>query len=215
MKNKLFGVFLFVAGAAVGSVATWKFVKTKYERIAQEEINSVKETFSEVNGSAEDSAQEDSNKDCSSSRSRVFDIGHPPLEDPDEDPQDHMKRLFEYESTVQRLKYGSVKTNREEGDEPVVCTPYVISPDMYGEDGYDTSALTYYADGILEDDYWNIIDNVEEVVGTDFKNHFGEYADETVFIRNEELKTDYEITRDKRTQAESQMYSPHGVEDNA
>ena len=36
--NKLWGVFIFAAGAAIGSVVTWKIVKRKYERRAQEEI---------------------------------------------------------------------------------------------------------------------------------------------------------------------------------
>ena len=37
---------IFSTGVAIGSFVTWKMVKTKYERIAQEEIDSVKETFS-------------------------------------------------------------------------------------------------------------------------------------------------------------------------
>ena len=41
------GLYLatFATGAIVGSVVTWCFVKKKYERIAQEEIDSVKEVF--------------------------------------------------------------------------------------------------------------------------------------------------------------------------
>lgn len=41
------GLYLaaFAVGAMAGSLATWCFVKKKYERIAQEEINSVKEVF--------------------------------------------------------------------------------------------------------------------------------------------------------------------------
>ena len=38
-------VFIFVAGAAIGSVATWRFVKTKYEQIAEEEIESMREYY--------------------------------------------------------------------------------------------------------------------------------------------------------------------------
>ena len=75
--------------------------------------------------------------------------------------------------------------------------------------------LTYYADGVLEDEYWNVIENPEDIVGDEFMNHFGEYADDVVYIRNEELKTDYEITRDKRTHAESQEESPYAVKPNA
>ena len=45
MNNKVIGIIAFAAGAAVGSVATWKLVKTKYEQIAQEEIESVREIY--------------------------------------------------------------------------------------------------------------------------------------------------------------------------
>ena len=46
MNTKIVGALAFLAGAAVGSVVTWKVVKTKYDQIIQEEINSVKAVFS-------------------------------------------------------------------------------------------------------------------------------------------------------------------------
>ena len=108
------------------------------------------------------------------------------------------------------MKYSTASENQEEGGgEPVPCAPYVISPDDFGDvDGYETANLTYYSDGVVEDDYWNVVENVDDIIGNDFMNHFDEYAEATVFIRNESLKTDYEITKDKRTYAESQAYSP-------
>ena len=45
MSNKLISIGAFVVGAAIGSVVTWKIVKTKYEQFAQEQIDSVKEVF--------------------------------------------------------------------------------------------------------------------------------------------------------------------------
>ena len=45
MNDNLSKVFIFVAGAAIGSVVTLKFLEEKYKRIADEEIESVKETF--------------------------------------------------------------------------------------------------------------------------------------------------------------------------
>lgn len=38
---------MLVVGAAAGSAATWLYAKKYYERIAQEEIDSVKAVFSE------------------------------------------------------------------------------------------------------------------------------------------------------------------------
>ena len=33
MNTKMINVMMFAAGAIIGSLATWKYVKTKYERI--------------------------------------------------------------------------------------------------------------------------------------------------------------------------------------
>ena len=52
--NKAFGIVIFAVGAVAGSAATWYFTKTKYEKIAQEEIDSVKEVFSNRNKSADE-----------------------------------------------------------------------------------------------------------------------------------------------------------------
>ena len=37
----------FIAGATVGALGAWFFAKKKYEKIAQEEIQSVTDAFSE------------------------------------------------------------------------------------------------------------------------------------------------------------------------
>lgn len=42
----------------------------------------------------------------------------------------------------------------------------------------------------------NIIRNVDEIVGEESLDHFGEYEEDTVYVRNEELETDFEILKD-------------------
>ena len=42
MNNKIMGCLLFVVGLAIGSVVTGQHVREKYEKIVQEEIDSVK-----------------------------------------------------------------------------------------------------------------------------------------------------------------------------
>ena len=39
MNNKLISIGAFIVGAAIGSVITWKIIKTKYEQFAQEQID--------------------------------------------------------------------------------------------------------------------------------------------------------------------------------
>ena len=45
MSSKGLTFLAFIAGAGIGSVCTWQLLKRKYELIAQEEIDSVKEKF--------------------------------------------------------------------------------------------------------------------------------------------------------------------------
>ena len=77
--------------------------------------------------------------------------------------------------------------------------PYVISPDEFNElDDYEVESLTYYADGILTDDQDNIIEDVELLIGKGSLTHFGEYEDDSVFVRNDDMRTDFEILLDTR-----------------
>ena len=48
MNKSLSNAILFTIGVAIGSLVTWKVVKTKYERVAQEEIDSVKAEYEKL-----------------------------------------------------------------------------------------------------------------------------------------------------------------------
>ena len=77
--------------------------------------------------------------------------------------------------------------------------PYVISPDEFGGvEEYEKISLSYYADGILADDDDEVMENADEIVGLDSLTHFGEYEDDSVFVRNDVMKCDYEILLDHR-----------------
>ena len=54
----------------------------------------------------------------------------------------------------------------------------------------------YYADGVVTDDEREIVDDWADLIGPDFMTHFGEYEDDSVFVRNTVLKADYEILKD-------------------
>ena len=77
--------------------------------------------------------------------------------------------------------------------------PYVISPDEFGEfEDYEKISLIYYNDGVLTDENNEIVDDINEIVGEDSLKHFGEYEEDSVFVRNDKLKCDYEILYDLR-----------------
>lgn len=182
--NVLSKVFIFAAGAALGSAVTWKFVETKYKKIADEEIASVKEVFGrghreEVNpvDDAADISEEGKDEDKEKY-------------EPSEEELDELKEKI---STNGYTNY-STKKEKEEDD---MSEPYVISPDEFSENNeYETESLTYYSDGVLTDEYDNPIEDIERLVGSDALTHFGEYEDDSVFVRNDDLKTDFEILKD-------------------
>jgi len=168
---------VFVMGAAAGTAATWHYVKKKYEKIAQEEIDSVKAVFAKK--------EDDDNK--------VREENRQVKDKPD---------LVQYAAMVQKYR-GTVDEKKD---------PYVIPPEEFGEfDDYEKISLTYYADEILTDDNDDMIDDVEDIVG-DALEHFGEYEEDSVFVRCDERKCDYEILLDQRNFSDVVGNKPHQVE---
>ena len=182
---------VFVVGAAIGSAATWRFVKTKYERRANEEIQSVKQTFID-NEKRLTSCLEHTNNALK--KSAGIEIGI-------KTNDDHEVRTYEtiVDDSDYRVRNFNDKLNEEVN--PVDKEkPYVIPPEEFGEvEEYEQVSLTYYADGYLTDEDDELIDDVEGIVGEDSLTHFGEYEDDSVFVRNDRLLCDYEILRDERT----------------
>lgn len=169
MKSILSNVVIFSLGAAAGSAVAWYLAKTKYERIAQEEIDSVKEAFSKRSKRIEEES-----------------IKEDPAMPTDEEKE-------EYRSIVKHYKKG------DSGSMDIGTPPYVIPPEEFGEMDYDTVSLVYYADDTLCYDLsGEIIYERDEVICEESLTHFGEYEDDSVFVRNERLKTDYEILKDNR-----------------
>ena len=91
----------------------------------------------------------------------------------------------------------------------------VIPPHELGEaDGYEVESLTYYADGVLTDDWDHPIEDVVGYVGEDFSSHFGEYEEDAVHIRNDILKKDFEILKDLTNFADKPKHHYHLVDEN-
>lgn len=175
MSNTLSKVIIFAAGAAVGSLVTWKLVEKKYKQLADQEINSVLERFVENKEETIEKTEEekDDEEDESTYKRFVKKCGY----------------LYDDES----------EEEMEEDEEMGVDRPYVISPDEFDENGYRTMTLFYYNNGILVDEKSNIIDGdeLDDLIGYDALNHFGDYEDDSVFVRNDAMKLDIEILKDE------------------
>lgn len=208
MNSKFINVLMFAAGAAIGSAVTWKLVKTRYERITQEEIESVKEAFADR---LVDTQEQDDDRDTDEDEERPGSTGRiswDELEDLDEEED------FDEADRDEYIRLAGNYNNDEEkgGAETMAKEPYVISPYDFGElDGYNQIELTYYTDGVLEDEDYNIVTDVDELIGVDSLNTFGEYEDDAVFVRNERLRTDFQILKDYRTYEYARGTNPDWV----
>lgn len=181
MNNILSKCLIFAAGAAIGSVVTWTLVKTKYEQIANEEIESVREFY----------AQKDKEK--------LTDEAYG--EDEEEPDTVDEREVTQYRKIIQGAGYSE---DVEEDDDMVDDKPYVISPeDAEDRDDYELEQLDYFeGDDTLVDNFGDVVEDVDGMVGADFASHFGEYEQDTVYVANDATKTVYEICRDYRSYAE-------------
>ena len=174
MNSSIKNLFIFTVGAAIGSAVTWKLIKDKYESLANEEIASAYEHMKH------------------SKNIPLFSDGN--SEDSETDSHVTLDKLKEYKAIVD--KYAAALVEEEVND---VEKPYVIKPEEFGEIlEYESISLTYYADGVLADEYDDVIDDVDEIVGEESLTTFGQYEDSAVFVRNDARKTDYEILLDLR-----------------
>lgn len=105
----------------------------------------------------------------------------------------------EYADSLQKLGY------RRDSEPPVESKPRVISPDEFGSlPEYEEISLTLYSDGVVADENDHALDEdeVKRLIGSDALSHFGEYEEDSVFIRNDAFKTDYEILLDHKSYAQ-------------
>lgn len=74
--------------------------------------------------------------------------------------------------------------------------PYVIDPGDYGQNtDNEITVLMWYGNDILTDTYGMNVDDIDNTVGREFVDHFGENPEEpdVVYVRNDRLEMDYQI----------------------
>lgn len=163
MSNTLHICLTFTLGAAAGAAVTWGVLRNKYARLAEEEIAEVRAFYS---------------------KQKTKDI-----------PEEPKKTVKEYASELSKLGYRDYsETQAEKPEDEEDDEVYVIAPEEFGVlDEYETVGLNYFADGILAHNDGEIVEDVEEHIGSGSLNRIGELCDDAVYVRNCRLRTDYEV----------------------
>lgn len=184
--NKFSVIMTFVAGVIIGAVPSWYFTKKKHEEINRRDIESVRESLGfmrEKYASEEKGTQSE------------------------EKIESRKESVKEY---VDIIKNAGYKKDAKEEERPKFKEPYVITPDdFYEDDEYERLSFVLFRDDILVDDDYRVVHDINDVVGNDSLNHFGEYEDDVVYVRNDKYKTIYEICKDERSYEEFLETNPH------
>ena len=186
MNDKLSSVIIFCGGVFIGGFLTWDFFKTKYEKIADEEIASVKETFEH----------------------------REPRPDKNYKVEEALKGSDAYINIIDSNSYRNysnteIETDKKGGTADMeLKQPYVITPEQYEDNvDYTKVSLTWYNDEVLEDDWGNVLDP-DDVIGRDALKTFGQYEKDSVFVRDDDEQIDYEVLLDTRSYKETYGHDP-------
>lgn len=174
----------FSLGAIAGGFACVYALKGKIQADADAQIESVKKTFAEH-----------------------WSANNPPVPEKKkkEDPNAELKKdirtvqnFSRYESLARN--YGKPETINLSSDEPCV-----IKPEDFGEnEDYPEISYYFFSDGVVTDENFEPITNLDEMIGEDSLECFGMYKDDpdTVYIRNDHLRCYIEILKDHRSYAQ-------------
>ena len=188
----------FIFGGIVGSGLTFVFLKKKYDKMYEESVSSAMKVYSEVLEKLKDYTKEGEGDEESELLAKLN------REKPDlsESAKDVAKN-HEYVD-YRNISHG-LEPEKNRIIDPLIEEPdYIqyIEPQFFGEyPDYGQSFFTHYADGVLEDQDHEIMDHndILDTVGIDYEDHFGEFEDDSVHVRNDRTKCYYEILEDTRT----------------
>lgn len=203
MNNNVTIVISFLVGAAVGVASTYKIAEKKYRDIADSEIESVKEQFKDRKPLVVNETEQDNHQVLDK---KVAVVSNGVSLKPD---------IASFRSTIAKNDYNTVSNQtsvptkhgyvEEEDDMPEEALPsdiYTIDPEEFNVlEDYGCATYYYTADDQIVDDTYEPLDDedIRLLFGGDVGGRFGEYEEDSVHIRNELKKMDYEILQSQKT----------------
>ena len=218
MNKGVTAVLSFAVGGGLGAAAMWIFEEKRWKKLFNMSVEKIRKEFEEREPKSE-TKEEEPKEEVQETKPEETAVGGPVLEkepeivtiksDPNSLKNDFQKQaakiarekpdIINYNKMIKELKY-TPPTNEE--DDEYSEYPYLITDEFipfgekYDADGnpYTKTTLIYYDDGVVADTAFEVIDNVNDVIGNDSLTHFGEFSSkDSVFVRNDRLHTDFEV----------------------
>lgn len=186
MYNK---ALIFIGGAVTGSLVSWYFTKKKYETLAENEIAKMREGYRKKNKELADRARVKPNiSEVVNDRLTI--------------PKDDVDLSEKEENLIAKYAEESEPTGEENISPNDDIIEFIDDGEFASMNGYEKVNLVLYEDDVLANEMSDDIVLVEDTVGQQAIDDFKHYNPEAFYVRNNQLMTEYEITRDHRTYEE-------------
>ena len=228
MKSTIIKVTIFLLGGGLGFLVGKKVYEGYYANVAQEEIDSVKESFearkpiksARTSKFDEIRSNNGMTDELYEKRKEVRSGGNASLtrSSLDDNPNERAKRNYnlfgandsdpetesDYEDDDGPVTDEAGKSEEEMSDsEDGLSEPYLINDMQFSDENqhYDKVSLYYYKlDDILCEEE-EILDDIEETIGYEAMTALDNQT--TVWVRNERLEIDYEVISINKSYAEA------------
>lgn len=181
--------FIFIGGAITGSLVSWYFTKKKYETLAENEIAKMREGYRKKNKELAERAR--IKPDISEVTKDRFTIH-----------QEDVDLAEKEENLIAKYAEESEPTGEENISPNDDIIEFIDDGEFASMNGYEKVNLVLYEDDVLANEMSDDIVLVEDTVGQQAIDDFKHYNPEAFYVRNNQLMTEYEITRDHRTYEE-------------
>jgi len=195
---------IFVVGAGIGGAISWFFTKRYFEKLKEEEVQSVIASFSKLEEDNRERAEKAKNKP---DLSKYVDV----LNKSQEQDENGSKAIESENGNTNYSNFtDSEQEIKEEEDYRSVSKPVESNPDrskpyllkkspIDGEPPYFTHiTIDYYMDGTYADSHGTEME-VEDYIGKDLMDYVEKTEKDEIFIRNEPLEIDIDIVKQAMT----------------
>lgn len=186
-------------GAGVGYYVAKRRLTTKFDKIAQDEIEQMRSHYRAKEAARQEQTEKPDLQD------KVKELGYvPPREEKSPAvapvPEPEAKNVFEEhgEEGGERGLSTDVWDHDKELASRVVGQPFVIHREEFGDGDREKTTLTYYVqDDVLANEADQRMEGIDETVGLENLEKFGHGSDDAnvVYVRNDRLDVDFEIVR--------------------
>ena len=215
MNSKVSFLIGLIFGAFIGSGITYAVVSKKKDEQKEEEICSIRDSFNkhmiEKNRIEKETLIDEYN---ALMNKLEYSESQNNLENLQSQPEDNNSEIDKIEEPAEPVKLADISESESTGNElldsllkehasTVIAKssesqePYFIEYEEYGEiDRYNQVVCTYYTNGILVEDNYDVIDDPEKYIGKENMNELAKLAENgeyIAWIRNNSIMTDFEI----------------------